>query len=283
MFSHPSMLAIPSAARRETIVKEFLVDLESYTLRDEANKTLHPISCCVCDGIPTKPQWSCMIHVERLRELAFAANMEKTNIRGVYPDALVDQYTAAHDSLKPFVLSPASYIDKKNNEILICKGCKSELELMRDSKKMKCRKTPPLASIMNGYLLGDAPVELTCLSEVELALVSRVRIYCRSWVFFGGCHRQIQGWHTFFKNRHSANVANLEQLQISGLKGLILVVLCGPFTSTQRALTLEQTAVDPNKVIAAYKWLIANNIHYKNDTLPEIEDIPIPQIIEEDL
>ena len=136
-------------------------------------------------------------------------------------------------------------------------------------------------AIANGHLTGDAPKELTCLNEVELSLVSRVRICSQSWIFCAGCHQQIKGWHTFCRNRHEANVGNLQQLQLSRLKGSILVVLCGPFTSTQKALTLKQVSVRPAKVIEAFQWLSNHNIYYTQDDIPAAEDIPVPFIIEE--
>ena len=140
---------------------------------------------------------------------------------------------------------------------------------------------PPKQAIANGYLVGDAPMELECLNDVELSLVSKVRIYCQSWIFYGGCHQQIKGWHTFFKNRPTENVGNLMQLAENDNTetGIILVVLCGPFTTTQKALTLAKTAVRPSKVIAAWKWLKKHNYRYKDLTIPNAKDIPQPQII----
>ena len=58
----------------------------------------------------------------------------------------------------------------------------------------------PKAAVANGYVIGDPPMELSSLNDVELSLISRARIYCQSWIFFGGCHQHIKGWHTFFKN-----------------------------------------------------------------------------------
>jgi len=90
-------------------------------------------------------------------------------------------------------------------------------------------------------------MELSSLNDAELSLISCARIYCQSWMFFGGCHQHIKGWHTFFKNRPSDNVGNLMQLTNAGTKGLILVVLCGPFTTTQKALTLKKQPLIPKK------------------------------------
>ena len=102
-------------------------------------------------------------------------------------------------------------------------------------------------------------------------------------MFFGGCHQHIKGWHTFYKNRPSENARNLMQLNDSGMHGSVLVVLCSPFTSTQKAMTLEACNVNPLDVANALHWLIDNNIQYKNETVPHVDEIPVPHIIYEDL
>ena len=73
------------------------------------------------------------------------------------------------------------------------------------------------------------------------------------------------------------------QLTDGGTKGLILVVLCGPFTTTQKALTLKQTAVDPTKIIKAWQWLKENNFHYKDEVIPNIDSIPLPYVVQENM
>jgi hypothetical protein len=133
--------------------------------------------------------------------------------------------------------------------------------------------------IANFNLIGYAPIELSELTITKLSLVSRSFLHCQTWVFYAGCHQQIKGWHTFFKGRPSENVADLSRLVQAGLKGSMLVVLCGPFTKAQIALTRSKMMVSPEKVIRAYKWLIENNVLYQNDIIPNIDDIPIPIII----
>ena len=43
----------------------------------------------------------------------------------------------------------------------------------------------------------------------------------------------------------------------------------------------KKTAVDPEKVVKAWHWLKANNFHYKEDTIPNINDIPLPYVVQE--
>jgi len=71
------------------------------------------------------------------------------------------------------------------------------------------------------------------------------------------------------------------QLTNRGTKGLILVVLCGPLT--QRALTLKKKAVDPTKVIKAWQWLKENNFRYKDEVIPNIDNIPLPYVVQENM
>jgi hypothetical protein len=276
-------LAIPTMAEKQAIEKAFAQDLKSFTVVQGDTGELLPILCCVCDQIPDRPNWHEEVDIDEFAILCDASNLEKEHCKPFYPAELVKQYTAPPTQLETYVLSPASVVLEGDDTIIVCKECLQHMEMNLTSKIRRIRRHPPMKSLANGYLIGEPPEELTCLNEVELALVSKVRIYCQSWIFFGGCHRQVKGWHTFFKNRPSSNVGNVESLSLSGMKGLIMVVLCGPYTSTQKALTLKQIKVDPRKVIAAYTWLKANHFMYEDEPIPALEDIPIPIIIEENM
>ena len=140
---------------------------------------------------------------------------------------------------------------------------------------------PPNA-IANFHLIGEAPEELKCLNDVELSLVSLVRVYCQSWVFFAGCHQHIKGWQTFYPNRPESNVRDIELLSLSGMKGKIVVTLVGPFTTTQKALIKERTSVRAEKIITAYQWLKKNNYFYRDINIPNESEIFQPIIIDED-
>jgi hypothetical protein len=134
-----------------------------------------------------------------------------------------------------------------------------------------------------GYLIGESPAILKDLNDVELSLISTVRTTCQTWVFFAGCHQHIQGWHTLYENKPGAIASQIETLSNAGMKGQLLVVLCGPFTSTQRAVTRARTLVNAHKVIDAFKWLKENNFHYADIVIPNIEDLPVPRIVENNM
>jgi uncharacterized CHY-type Zn-finger protein len=273
-----ALLAIPTELEAKHLIDGFNRDMATYTVLDGSD--VRPIICAVCDSIPTCPQWATTCNVKDLAALLEGCNMQRRLLGELYPPNLLNQYTAAgHPDLEPYVLSPATFVNE-HDEVIICKNCLAELTSETKKAHVIRRKRPKL-SIANGYVIGNAPVCLTDLSQTELSLISRTRTYCQSWVFFGGCHQHIKGWHTFFKNRSSENVGDLTMLSESGLKGLILVVLCGPFTATQKALILNKVAVDPLKVVAAWRWLKANNYRFRDDVIPNVDDIAIPKIVEE--
>jgi len=115
-----------------------------------------------------------------------------------------------------------------------------------------------------------------------MSLVTKTVTQCQSWIFFAGSHQSIRGWHTFFKGRPAANVGNLNLMTESGWKGNILVVMCGPFTSEQALLTRGKTSVDPHKVITGWVWLKKNNYRYKDVTIPHIDEIPLPHLLDDE-
>jgi uncharacterized CHY-type Zn-finger protein len=275
-----NVLRVPSAEEIRKITRAFVKDLESYTVVDERSNTIKPVICCVCDSIPTTPNWSCMVKVSKAAKLFSRCNMESSKQSKLYPQRLLDQYSISMEPLlAPYVLSPHSYVNEKK-KVMMCHGCHDELVNSAKQRNSQDR-FPPKQAIASGYVIGEAPVQLESLNEVELSMISNVRTYCQSWTFFGGCHQHIKGWHTFFRNRPTSNVGNLMQLADAGMQGIILVVMCGPFTSTQNAMVRQKTAVNPLKVIAAWNWLKANNFRYHDAEIPNIDDIPTPVYLNE--
>jgi hypothetical protein len=271
----------PHANEEAEMIKDFIVELESPVFFDD-NGTAHPLICCVCDSLARVEVAMEWIAVASLIKYCADTKMTKALLSDVYPAALIAQYTVPTvPSLQDFVLSPASVLDLTQDTIAICELCANHFK--NHSELPRNRRFPPDEAIISAYMIGDAPAVLTDLNEVEIALLSTVRTNCQSWIYFAGCHQHIQGWHTFYENRPAANVANINNLADAGLKGQLLVVLCGPFTKTQVALARAQTLVNADKVIAAYEWLRANNYHYHDITIPQPEDLPIPQIIHDDM
>ena len=239
------LLKRPTALRREKLVTDFNEGLKSFTFLD--GDIHRPIICCCCDMIPRSDSFGCWVDIEVFRIWCKKCNMEKAKLSRVYDSSqIIDDYTVNDSRLKDYALSWNSCINEAEDQIFICFDCKKDMESKQDLRKD--RNLPPKYSIANGHLIGKTPDVLKGLNTVELSLLSPVRCLCRIWVFYGGCHKKIRGWHTLFKNNVALNVGTLENLEFSGIKGNMMAVLCGPFTTTQQALTKRQITVDPRKV-----------------------------------
>jgi hypothetical protein len=273
------MLPLPSKEDTNRIAKAFLSDLQSFTITDELTKTMVPVICSVCDSMPTDTNWIELVDICVFIKLCKKGKLCKTDSSDVYSTELRNQYTAKDVRLIDFVLSPETYVNAKD-EVVVCKTCHSELTTT--STKKSNRRRAPKESIISGYMIGDAPEVLTCLNPVELSLITKTVTQCQSWIFFGGSHQSIKGWHTFFKGRPGENVGNLTLMTESGWKGKVLVVLCGPFTDEQYLKTKAKTSVDPAKVIAAFRWLKENNFRYRDIEIPNSNDIPQPYFMDEE-
>jgi hypothetical protein len=269
-------LTIPTAEDIDRITKGFLYDMQSFTIEDKRTNEIKPIICSVCDSMPTEAQWSTFVELDKFKTLLLKCKIGKEHSLKSYKEEIKSQYTAKHDDLTTFILSPETYVNEAN-EVLVCKQCLFELE--RNAKLNKARRGPPTESIINGYMIGEAPFCITQLNPVELSLITLTATQCQSWIFFGGCHQSIKGWHTFFKGKPGENVANMTLMTESGWKGKIIVVLAGPFTKEQHTLTIERVTVDPEMVVRGWDWMLRNNYRYYGQKRKSISDIPMPHIL----
>ncbi len=264
-------LQIPDENRKKAIAKAFVSDLESYTYHSPDSNRLCPVICSVCDSIPREPHWTEWVDIDVFSKYCSDSQLHKKHLPEEYNSGLVACYNASDTRLEDYCLSPKSRIDKGNNAIMCCKNCLKHLRKNFEGGK-KSNKRPPPESC--GYLVGDLPSELKELNSIESALISKIRIHSQTFVIFGGCHKQMKGWHTFFRNRPEYNVANVNLLANSGMHGRVMVVLAGPFTPLQVALARQASQVDAAKVCKAWKWLKENNYHFADDTIPEESENP---------
>ena len=272
-------LKIPTVEDIDRITKAFALDMKSFTIKDKRRNEIRPVICSVCDSMPTEAHWGTFVDIDTFTTLCKTCKIKKDDSLKTYVPELRKQYTAKDSRLKDFILSPETYVNE-NNKVLVCKHCLSELET--NARKHKDRRRPPTESIINGYMIGEAPFQLSDLNPVELSLISKTVVQCQSWIFFGGCHQSIKGWHTFFKGRPGENVGNMTMMTESGWIGRLIVVLCGPFTTEQNRITREKVMVDPNKVVDGWRWLIHFNFKYSGLSVPPINSIPKPYILDQE-
>lgn len=212
-------------------------------------------------------------------------------------------YKSDEKWLKKYVLSPCSYEvevgNRKEKGLGCCLQCKGQVDYM---KREFQNPTGITYAIANGLFIGGLPDALRDLSDSEYAFISIGRIDRHIFSFQAGAHKSIQGWHSMYYNdiaavskvtkwckrntqSHESDDEDDNDTEFSddedsdnddndGMEedgsnrrkkfSEICVVLCGPFTSAQRAQTLKRTKVRWNKIDAALKWLKKNNPLYKD-------------------
>ncbi len=208
--------------------------------------------------------------------------MSKEELKVFYREEILNDYTVCVPSLNRYVLSPDSQISQDKRRIMVCHCCMNNIR-EQAAKVKKAKRHPPKEAIASGYLLGRAPPVLKELTEIELAIVSRVRIHAHIFHYFGGNHKCVQGWHTIFKNPNMMTLGQFANVADSGLEGNVLVVLSGPFTTMQKDLTKEGALCNKEKMFEAIQWLIQFNYYHKEDVLPDPDNLPVPAILDKEV
>ena len=183
------------------------------------------------------------------------------------------------DHLKDCLLSPRSHFlyaksdrKKENPKVLLCVTCAAALKPSRkDDFKL------PQFAIANGMAIGVAPQVLSRLNEIEIALLSQARFRGHLFTYWGGCHRSIKGWHSFYDVDVGHTAAVLRDVKRLTESDNIAIILCGPFTSEQRARVMRKVRINIPWVLEAFKWLQNHNRLYANMPTPEIGQ---PKIID---
>jgi hypothetical protein len=227
-----------------------------------------------------------------------------------YKQHCISKRTKQGCNLNKLMLSPKSYMVEKK---IVGGGGTTEkcfgacMECYSHIKKLvhpdsKSDSIPPYA-IANGKYFGYAPKQLTRMNEVELAFISQARIDSHLITLMAGSHKSITGWHTLYYTdvEHTSRVMNYYDANMNSSQEedgfsddnssesvasvstsnskTIQVVLSGPFTSVQKAITEKRIKVRVNVVIEALTWLKKNNALYKHVNI-DAESITQPEIID---
>ena len=158
--------------------------------------------------------------------------------------------------------------------------CQTCVKMLNTSTQPYHVKLPKYA-IANGAIIGDAPVKLKILNDVELVLVSIACIDKHIFTFYGGAHKSMCGWHNSCENDFEHIAGALQQIKsLSGSSTAVGCILHGPFTVYQLTKVKEQVMICPQKILKAMKWLKWNNHMYKGLAYPpRVKDLPEPIII----
>jgi hypothetical protein len=264
----------PTCEEKRKIIGAVASELKDLVHQDNRGQ-FHKRVCVICDrltGLDNKKKISKSSLLNAIHKVPLKANPTLG-----YPMELIQQYsvkdsTCITNNVRDALVSPRSL--RQAGQYDICSECHESI-CNNNTPKM------PKFAIANGYAIGTAPRELTELNEYELALVSKVRVMANIFVFYGGCHQAIRGWHTFFEASVGQSIGVLQQTEAWNLRNGMFVILCGPFTSGQKAAVLRRMILRRDKVIKAYKWLRVNNKQYENEHIPNPEELPEPCIIDQ--
>ena len=256
-------------------VKAVNKEIEEILHHDSTNNTLHGVVCLVCDKLMKRKE-RCKISLKTFLK-SYAPHLKGDDdvpdqLRQCYKFSVPDD-DEANRVLSECLLSPRAKVvharekRKGSAKVMCCQECKSGLA----PRKLRKGELPRFA-VANGMTIGTPPPCIERLNEIELALISQARFRGHLFTYWGGCHRSIKGWHSFYEVDPSHSTAVLGEVGRFTSGKNIAVVLCGPFTSEQKQKVLRRTeSINTEWVMEAYDWLRANNRLYENVPIPNIQ------------
>ena len=265
-----------------SFVNDFNKAIDGLLNHDKVTNTLHGKVCLICDKFLTEKDLRTMQLKTFLKHAPYFKGSPSIpdSLRSSYQSTLAHDNPRANQILSQCLLSPRSTLIYKNGNrrlqpyIMCCAQCKSGLTVTKLNKGEL-----PQFAIANKMAVGTAPPCLEILNEIELALISQARFKGHLFAYWGGCHKSIKGWHSFYEVdvAHTAAVIN----QVAELTKLdnIAVVLHGPFTRQQKQKVLDKVNVSLDKVLKALDWLKKHNRFYADISI-DPASIGLPTIID---
>ena len=248
--------------------------IDEILLHDEKSRRTSGRVCLVCDKLMKRKEARTMSLKVFTKHSVYLKGDNLT-----VPAGLRDSYKflderepEAMEALKECMLSPRSKLVYKSSDKLrrspmvqMCAECKGGCT----PKSLKEGKLPRF-SLAGGMAVGEAPLCLRRLNEIELALVSQARFRGHLFTYWGGCHRSIKGWHTFYEVDPGHTAAVMGSVGKLTELNNIAVVLCGPFTARQKERVMKKIQVNVEWIKEAFEWLRAHNIHYRDMPMPTV-------------
>ena len=88
-----NMIVIPSNEEQKGLVDCFSNDMKLYTHVDSVTKQIMPVMCCICDGIPTCPNWHDFVSINHFVKLCSASALHKAHVKDFYSANVLSCYT----------------------------------------------------------------------------------------------------------------------------------------------------------------------------------------------
>ena len=218
-----------------------------------------------------------ILSVEQLRQCSALLHPGSWN-RINYNDLLARSYTYTGDCrdsvnaddrrwVEDMMLSPRGcYVratdGRRPEGFLVCTSCKYGLDHVQMLK----------FAIANNYCFGTPPLCLKELMEVELAMLTLVKMYGYCFTYTGGKKKQLKGSLSYYKVSMTSIAATAAQFDVLGLSKDIAVILYGNLTAAQKSRAREKSKIRPQKFLIALEWLLLYNEEWrtKNINLDEV-------------
>jgi hypothetical protein len=264
------MVVVYSRVCLQKVTAEASLALRNLIGHDSRNGKYQIKACCCCDRVIKYGETEFIGNLA-LKRRTWAKLDKNTNEHMKLYYKYQGEGSLKDSSLEDLLISPRSYYSERRNGSRlekgfdICRQCNSEKEPMFSIKK---------------YSFGGAPYVLSCLNDVELAMVSQGRIDRHIFQLYAGQHQCISLWHQMHFNDCEHTLASFEIFNEYKLPKIMMCTLSGPFTSQQKAKALKRISVDTSKIMRALIWLVKHNVLYKDLNLPGDNEFPIPVIID---
>ena len=236
------------------------------------NGTFLPYVCAICDEFIDPDHVEIVTHdLIKKNEALLTATDVPSELRKCYAfesNKITNNRKLAR-LVKSMLLSPrAIYIDHRNGDrrtkrgLTCCEACRNSLS----------HEQMPACAIANNYVIGTPPLEISDLTDIELAMLSPVKVsgnfgYC--FGFTGGVRNSFKGSLSFFKVDMSRIVRAVAHFDVLGLHNAIVILLYGNMTEAQKAKARKYSRIRPGHMLRAIDWLKRNNVEW--ESAPSVE------------
>ena len=226
------------------------------------DNALHPHVCIVCDRM-LKPKDCSVISTATLTDnvdLLSPTDWNAVNsaISACYKHQGETETTEDDTLLSSMLLSPrASYISRQdrrfNKGYTCCRHCKRSLS----------QNVMPKFAIANNYAFGTPPDCLLDLTDIELALLSPVKVYGYCFCYTGGMQKELKGSLSYYKVDINSIVRSVTHFEVLNMTSNIVVMLYGRMTPEQKRRAARKNQIRVSKVLSAMQWLLLYNEEWK--------------------
>lgn len=146
---------------------------------------------------------------------------------------------------------------RQQNGFTCCKICR---------KTLMVEQMPPY-TIANNYCFGTSPPELVELTDVELALLTSVKIYGYCFNYTGGLQKCLKGSLTYYKIDITKIIRTVMHFDMLAMMQNIVIMLSGVMISKQYRKARCKNKIRTYYVLHAMEWLLYHNKEWQHKNI----------------